>query len=226
MDSIKSFEIEVSPVHDLDGVGRSGNQIHDIHVVGFAVGDRDKSGDGTAEVEQGVKLDRRLGFAEVSPREEREAQIDNRGVESVSRLIQLDSEVFPGVKLFRPIDQNLGQVGPDAPVPPFVGFGQGVAADSGVKSGMIQFGAHGAQTGFDVAQALPAGELSESHSQKLIEAGKKMDPVIALILCHTAMKFVLGQEIQELSKNDSTLVHWPLLSAPSGQKNGQMIDEN
>lgn len=67
------------------------------------------------------------------------------------------------------LDQAHGEVGMDAPVALFVGIGQRGPGNPATDAEMEQFGLMGAQTGFDVAQALAIGQLRESHAKELIE---------------------------------------------------------
>ena len=76
MEVIEPREVEVSPVHDLEGIARGWHLVHDFDIVGLALCNHDEYWDRTSEVEQGVELDGGLCFSEVGPREQREAQID------------------------------------------------------------------------------------------------------------------------------------------------------
>ena len=73
---VEPGEVHVGPVHDVEGAGLGHQQVHDVDVVELAGGDVDEGRDGAAQVEKCVQLDRRLGLAEVGPREQRETQID------------------------------------------------------------------------------------------------------------------------------------------------------
>ena len=55
---------------------------------------------------------------------------------------------------------------------------------------------------------------SEGHAEKLIEAGKSSDSVIALIPPDTLVEFVFGQKVHELGENNSPRIHRSLLSMP------------
>jgi len=43
----------------------------------------------------------------------------------------------------------------------------------------------GMQTDLDIARALAVGEVGEGHAQELIETGKRLDFVVAVIVLHT-----------------------------------------
>ena len=105
------------------------------------------------------------------------------------------------------------EVSEDAPVPGFVGIGHGAPRHVAADAGVIELGLHGPQTGFDIPQAFAIGQLSESHAQKLVEAGESSDSVVAGIPPHAAVEFVSGQEVHELSEDDLSSVHRPCLSA-------------
>ena len=61
-----------------------------------------------------------------------------------------------------------------------------------------ELGALGAQTGFDISQTLAVGELRERHAQVLIETGKALDLVVAVIARDAATEAVHGKVIDQL----------------------------
>jgi hypothetical protein len=79
--------------------------------------------------------------------------------------------------------------------------------------------AHRTQTGLDVAKAFPESQLSEGHTQKLIETGEAFDLVIAPVSVDAFPEFVKGQEIHELGENRCGSIHQSLLP-------GQRSDNN
>ncbi len=93
------------------------------------------------------------------------------------------------------MNQHLSEIGVDAPISLFVGFGQGAASDGAADACMVKFGIQGPQAGFDIAETFSVGELSEGHTKKLIEAGKCSHSVIALISLNTFVEFVSWQEL-------------------------------
>ena len=86
----------------------------------------------------------------------------------------------------------------DAPVAPLVGVGQGGAGDTSANAHAVELALLGAQTGFDVAQALAIGQLCEGHAQVLIETGKALDFVVAAIALDATAEGVKGKVIEHL----------------------------
>ena len=68
-----------------------------------------------------------------------------------------------GIKDAGPIDQPLREVGIDPPVPVFVGVRQGRAPNGVPEPAMVELARLRLETGLDVAQALPVGQLRERH---------------------------------------------------------------
>jgi len=66
-----------------------------------------------------------------------------------------------GVEFCGALDEDLSEVGEDAPVVIFIGVGQRGACDRQADAGVIEFVAERVETGFDVAQAVTARELRE-----------------------------------------------------------------
>ncbi len=99
MQAIQPLEIDVAAIHDVEGAGLRYQQVEDIDIVQLAVGDVDEARNAAAQIQQRVHLHRRLGRAEVRPREHRQAQVDGRGVQRVDRVGQFQAQVFAGVEL-------------------------------------------------------------------------------------------------------------------------------
>ena len=66
---------------------------------------------------------------------------------------------------------------------------------------MIELVALGAKTGFDIAQAFAIRQLSESHAEKLIETGERLDLAVSLIALHALPKRMQGKMIDDLREN-------------------------
>jgi hypothetical protein len=80
---------------------------------------------------------------------------------------------------------------------------------------------HRVQTDFDIAKALAVRQLRERHRKKLIETGKRAHAMISSITLDALVELVPGEEIQQLCKNVSTLVHLPLLSIARWRNRGK-----
>ena len=120
----------------------------------LAVGDVDEAGDVAAQIDQCMKLDRRLGRAKRCPGKQRQAQIDRRGIQRVDGILQVHAEGLVHIELARDPDQVLRELGIDAPVARFVRIGQGAAGHRCADPQVVELGALSTQAGGDVAQAL------------------------------------------------------------------------
>ena len=147
----------------------------------LAIGYVDESRYVAAQVHQGVKLDCRLGLAEVGPREDRETQVDGRRVERIDCIVEFDAEFLVDVETTGDLNKGLCEIGVDAPVPFFVGIGQCTASNLGSNTHVVELGTLGPETSFDVAQAFPVGELRKGHATVLVLAGKALDVLVATI---------------------------------------------
>ena len=54
----QALEIEVGAVHDVAGAGLGEEEVEDVDIVQFTVGEMDKGGDIAAQVQQGMQFDR------------------------------------------------------------------------------------------------------------------------------------------------------------------------
>ena len=163
--------------------------------------------DAAAQVQQGVQLDGGLGPAELGPGEQGQAQVDGGGIQGIGGVVEGDAEVV--VQEQRPGEANqlVGQLLVDAPVPVLVGLGQGVAGDVTANAQMVQLAAGRAQAQFDVAQALPPGQLGKGQAEELIPAGERADAVVALIAGDAAGEQVVRDMVHQLGENGAAFVH-------------------
>ena len=209
---VEPGEIDVASVHDVEGAGLQRQMVESLDIVHFSAGNVDKTGDVAAQVDQGVQLDGSLASAKARPREERQTEIDGRGIEGVDRLFQIDAQGVARIEFAGPGNEDGGEVGVDAPVAILIGFGQRVACDLAANADVIQLGLQGVQTDFDVAQAVPVGQLSKGHAQELIEAGELARAIVASVLADAAVEIALRQEGHELGEQKLPGVHRQVLS--------------
>jgi len=178
----------------------------------FAAGNADERGNVAVQVEQRMHLDRAFVLAESGPRKQRKAQVDGGRVQRVQALIQLDADRIGEVKRSRDVDQNLSEVGEDAPVMRVIGIGQGGARHPPVKAHVIELASERSQTCLYVAQAIAVSQLGKAHRQLLVPTRKASRSGISAVSSYATTKFAIGQKAQQLREDGSTLVH-ALLSA-------------
>ena len=107
MQRIEPGEIREATIHHVETARLERDLVEDIDLVQLAVRDVNESRDVATShgdflrphVEQRMKFDRRLGLAKARPREERQGQVDGRGVERIGRVVQRDAETLARVKL-------------------------------------------------------------------------------------------------------------------------------
>ena len=121
--------------------------------------------------------------------------------------LEFEAERFVGVKGGGLLDEDVGEVGKDAPVAFFVGFGQRAAGGGLADAGVIEFRAEGRQTGFDVAQTFAPGQLRKSQHEELFIGGQFADAEVAVITGDTLVELVFGEEVEELGEDGATFVH-------------------
>jgi hypothetical protein len=79
---------------------------------------------GMLKVQQRMHLDGRLVLAKSGPREQRQAEVDGGRVQRVQALIQVHADRIAGIQRSRNADEDLREIGIDAPVARLVGFRQ------------------------------------------------------------------------------------------------------
>ena len=201
-------EIEIAPVHQVEGSRLQHQVVHDVDFVGFAVGDVDEAGDIASQIQQGMQLDGSLGRAKRRPCKHRQAQVDGAGIEGVDRCIELHAKRLGGVQRPRNANQMLGEVGVDLPRTCGVRIGQRVARDRlAAKAHVVQPARLRTQIDFDVAKGLSVGQLGKGHGEELIQAREVFDLVLSVVIGHTAAKRTQWQVEHELRKYELALVH-------------------
>ena len=159
-----------------------------------------------------MELDRALGLSKAGPREQRQAEIDRRGVEGVDGRRQLHPERLGGIERLGDPDEDLGEVGRDPPVARLVRIGERAAGHAAPDPHVVEARAHRAETGLDVAQALAEGQLREREAEELVETREVADFVLALVAGDAGVELRQREERHDLREDGATTVHGPLLS--------------
>ncbi len=207
VDAIPAGEVEVAAIHDVKRTGFPDELVEDVDIMKTASGDNDDGRKVALEGQQGVEFDRGLVPAESRPRKKREAEVNGGGVQRIGGGLEFKAERLIGVKRGGLLDEYLGEVGKDAPVPPFVGHRQRVAGGRLADAGVIEFWAEGRQTGFDVAQTFAPRQLGKRQHEELFVGGQLTDAEVAVVTGDTLVEFVFGQEVEELGEDGATFVH-------------------
>src|SRR5271169_148536 len=157
-----------------------------------------------------MHLHRTLGGLESRPWKNGQAQINGGRVERIDGAVEIEAERF--LRVHRPCgrDQDLGEVGVDAPVDGLVGIRQSGARDAAAEAHVIELPLHGAQTGLDIAQAFAIGQLREAKTKKLIQAGKAALTKIPRVTRDAFLKLVCGEMLHHLGEDCSANKHAPL----------------
>ena len=213
VDPEQPAEIEVAPIQHVERPGLGHHRIEQPHLVDDGRRDHHPRRDAAAQVQQGVQLDGGLGPAELGPGEQGQAQVDGGGIQGVGGVVESGTEIVVQVQRPGDADQLVGQLLVDAPVPVLVGFGQGVAGDVTANAQMVQLAAGRAQAQFDVAQALPPGQLGEGQAEELIPAGERADAVVALIAGDATGEQVVRDVVHQLGEYGAAFVHGQRLRA-------------
>ena len=211
LESKEPAEIEVAAVQHVVCPRERDQHIEGLDVVQLAVGNVDNLRDVPAQIEQRVELDGPLGLTEPGPREERQTEIDRRRVEGVHRRCEVPPEGLGGIQRLGDRDEDLSEVGHDAPVPALVRIRQSAPRHAPPDAQVVQLRLQGAQTGLDVAETLAVGQLGKREAEELIETREAAHLVVALVAGHTAPKLGQRQEVHQLCKDRSTGMHGSLL---------------
>ena len=188
--------------------------IQDVDVVQLSVGNQDEFGNIALEVQQCMQFDRPFGSPKLCPGKQRKAQVDGGGVQGVDRGVEVETEVVAQIELFGSLDEDLSEVGVDAPIALMVGMSEVAVGDRTVNAHVVELGLHHAQTRFDLAQAVSVGQLGERHDPKLLDTLVRADLVVAAVAVDARLKSPPRNELHELRENELPFVHSLSRSSP------------
>ena len=207
MNPMPAGEVEIAAIHDVKRTGFPDELVEDVDVMNTASGNNDHGGKVALERQQGVEFDGGLVLSKRGPRKQRETEVNGGGVQRIGGGLEFEAEGFLGVERRGLLDENVGEVGEDAPVAIFVGISQRAAGGGLADAGVIEFRAEGREAGLDVAQTFAPGQLRERQHEKLFVSGKFADAAVAVVTGDTFVELVLGEEVQELGEDGATFVH-------------------
>ena len=211
MEGVESGKVQISSIQDVEGTRLEREIVEDPNIVRFSLCYMDKSRYRALQVEKRMELDGALAFAEPSPGDMRQTQVDRSGIEGVDCIFELQADILVAVKSTGLGDEHLGKVGVDAPIACFVGVGQVVARDAAADAHVIEPAFHSFQAGDDIAEAFPISQLGESQTEELIEARKFPDPVVPTITPDAFPKLGKRKEDHDLGEDGGLSVHRSLL---------------
>ena len=207
LQAMESTEVEIGPVHHIEGPWFDRQDVEGGDIVSLAVSYPHETRDISTQVDERMKFDGGLVASESSPGEQRQAEIDGRGIERIGGMLELNAEAVVLVQVACPGDQDLGEVRVDPPVAVLVGIGEGAPSDDATKARVVKFLSEGVEASFDVSQALAIGQLSEGHAEKLIEAREFASPPIAVIASDATVELVSWDGVDQLREDVSIVEH-------------------
>ena len=115
IERIEPLEVQVTPIHDVEGTGLDKQQVQHIDVVHLAVGDVDEGGDRSPEIEQLCNFTAAL-WSETAPTGTSTGTDRWSCIEGIHGISQFYAEVLVDVERAGLDDQALSQLEVDAPV--------------------------------------------------------------------------------------------------------------
>ena len=207
VEAMPAGEVEIAAIHDVERAGFPDELVEEVDVMHAAGGDNDDGGKVALERQQGVEFDGGFGTAERGPGKERETEVNGGGVQRIGGGLEFKTERLIGVKRGGLPDEDLGEIGKDAPVAIFIGLGQRAAGGGLADAGVVKFCAEGRQAGFDVAQAFTPSQLGKRQHEELFISGEFADAVVAAVTGDTLVELIFGEAVEELGEDGATFVH-------------------
>jgi len=200
---IQAFVIQIPAIHNVDTACHDWNHIQDVDVVGPSVRYVNKCWYSTFQIHQCMEFDRSFVLSKLCPWEQRQAQVNSRGVQGFHRF----GEVVFAIKLLGMSDQYHGQVMINLSGTIGICIIQGAEWYVGFDSHMITTRSQSVEGGSEVSEAIAEGKLTEAHAKELIPAFKFLCTIISFVLSNYFSKIIFRNNIHKLCKNDSASVH-------------------
>jgi len=155
--------------------------------------------------EERVNFERSFLFAELRPRKEGETDVDDRGVQRVERIVDVEMQIL------RREDAALGnkcveETLEDVVVALLHCMSEGVALHGG-DAEVIQLAVPTSESRLDFPQRDLPGELGVDEDGKLIPAGEVLHVPVAVVLSHKRLKLCTRKKVQELSQHRGSMGH-------------------
>ena len=151
---VKPFEVQISAVHDIEGSRFWNQDVKDIDVMACSLGDFDKRGNVSTEIQECMHFNGGFMLTERCPRKQGKTKVYGCRVQGVSDLLEFDAKVFIGVKATCLRNHDLAEVGVHSPIPFFVRLGNGAPRYSSSDTEMIEFLPAGTETSLNISEAL------------------------------------------------------------------------
>jgi len=207
IDASQANEVHVTAIQDVECSRFEEQLVEPKHVVHPGLADVDASRNRASQVDLGMQFDTCFGFAEARPREKVEREVDSRGVQSIDRVVDIQSEFLVGIESSCFADESLGQVLPQTPIPSLVGVGQSGLGNRLAESKMIECFGSSVEACLDIAQTFAPGQLREGHTDELLTAAEMPDACLGIVADDQSGKRLPMDKIENLRKNSAARVH-------------------
>jgi len=206
-DTSKPSKVHVAAIHHIEGTRFEEKVVEPVNIGIAGSGDVDAGRDRASQIELGMHLDPSFGASKIGPWEETQREIDGRGIQSVNRVLQFQSEILSGVEDTRLAHESFGKILPESVVSLLVGIGQGGLGNSFSKTKMVEGFAPGVETGGYVAQSFPPGQLRKSHTDQLLSATEMPNFALRVVALDQTGESLPVDQIEDLGEDVAAGVH-------------------
>src|ERR1035437_8151816 len=207
MQCLPSGEIEIAAVDEYDGYRRPMNHVEDLDVVHLAGGDMDENGNGASQIDNRVRLDGRLGRAEVRPRKQTQTQVDSGGIHGIEGFLDAQSNIFALIEFDGGCNQSMTERFKQSPIAAFVGVGQRGAGDLAANPDVVELGTLRIETSHQIAQTFPTCQLGIRDAEEMCPRRKVTDAMVRGISIDEMLEMTEGDEVQQLRKHRPATIH-------------------
>ena len=180
-------EVNISLVQQIDCTHLNAEVIQHLDIVYGRLRKMNEHREIAAQIELSVHLDTGLCLPELGPgaeaetETETETETDRAAVKSIDGVVQVEPERVVRIQGTDFVDEDLVQVGIDAPVAEFVGPRQCIAGNGIADPVHVQLMGDCRQVRFDVPKASLVRILGQTYHKKLVVAGKVPDAIVPVV---------------------------------------------
>lgn len=203
VDAEEASEVEVAAIHHVEGTRLERDPVQGVHVVDLSLGHGDEGWYRAGEIDHCVNLDRGLAASKLRPREQRHAQVDDRSVQGVDRLVDLLDVSFLRTQAPSLSHEDAGELEENTPISLLVDVSEIASGDRPLDAQGVEQLSLRAKARLDVPETLAISQLSEEHAKELVASGETLRSPRHRILGYASVELLAIDDVDDLRENEA-----------------------
>lgn len=192
--------VHIPSVHNIEGAGLYGHDVHHVDVVHLSVADMDKRRYVAPQIQKCMHLHSCFGLAKQRSIEQAQTKIYGCRVQGINSRVQIRMHLFFGVELSCSNNQAHRQIVIDAPIARVQSIRQGGFVGDALDTHVIKLGSICSKTNLDISQRISPSQLSKSHDSEDICTRKSSYSGVSAAPIYDSAEGLPRYELHSLSK--------------------------